>query len=210
MQIRPSGLVHASIGAGIVGAAVLFAQPPAEDRGQPRLPDGMNPEKAMQEWMALAAPGKPHELLASVAGEYTTVGRMWMDPKGPPVESAGKASFKSILGGRFLQQDYHGSMMGMPMNGLGLMGYDNFRHQYTSTWADDMGTVIYSMTGGISHDGKTITQFGAMDEPSTKQIGKTIKWVTRFIDADKLVFESWEVETGDPMKVFEIEYTRVK
>jgi hypothetical protein len=225
MQFRLSSLVHAAIGAGAVGAAVLFAQPatdpkpvvspPAtppthEDRGQPKLEDGMDEKKMMDAWMALASPGKPHEFLKTLEGNYTTVSRVWMDPKAPPAESSGKAIFKTVLGGRFLQQDYTGSMMNMPMTGMGLMGYDNYRHQYTSTWADSLGTAIYTMTGNISQDGKTITQFGTMDEPTTKQIGKMVKWVTRIVSDDKMFFESWEVETGDPIKVFEVEYTRAK
>ena len=237
MQIRISSLVHAAIGAGIVGAAALFAQPTSDprppqpgtskpdvsqrgaaqpttpahpDHGQPRLEEGLDEEKVKQAWIALAKPGKPHQFLQSLAGEYTTVNRMWMNPKAPPSESTGKATFTAILGGRYLQQDYHGTMMDRPMNGLGLMGYDNYRHQFMSVWIDDMGTAPYSMTGGMGEDGKTITMFGQMDEASTKQIGKTVKWVTRSVSSDKLVFESWEVECDTPMKVFEIEYTRVK
>ncbi|HYD00336.1 MAG TPA: DUF1579 domain-containing protein [Phycisphaerales bacterium] len=223
MQIRPISLVHAAIGAGVVGAAVLFAQPATEtkpsqpasqpptapDHGQPRLEEGMDQQKMMQEWMRLASPGEPHKLLKSLEGEYTTVTRIWMQP-GKPQESTGKATFKTILGGRYLQQDFQGTMMNMPMNGLGLMGYDNHRRQYVSMWADSLSTAMYTMTGGISQDGKTITSFGQMDEPTTKQIGKTVKWVTRIVSADKMVFESWEVECGDPMKVFEVEYTRAK
>lgn len=246
MQIRPSSLFHAAIGAGIVGAAVLFAQPASEprppmpgpgaprpdvsqpgagaqptsppstpaaptfpDRGQPRLADGMTPEKMMQEWAALGSPGKPHEFLKSLEGKYTTTATIWMDPT-KPAKSGGTAEFKMILGGRFLQQTYSGSMMGQPMNGVGLMGFDNNRRQYVSMWCSDLETSMLTMTGGIDQNGKVITMFGEMDEASTKQVGKTVKWVTRIISDDKFAFESWEVECDTPMKVFEIEYTRVK
>ena len=59
-------------------------------------------------------------------------------------------------------------------------------------------------------DGKTITMFGAMDEPGLKEIGKTVKWVNRFVDNDTMFFEAWEVQYGDPFKAFEVEYRRVK
>ena len=254
MQFRPAALLHAAIGAAVVGAAALLAQPPTptlptlptlptppapppkpelptlpkhpllpnpaetatpgmpapDDRGQPKLEPGMDPQKMMADWMTLSKPGSPHALLKTIEGTYTTVSRVWMDPAAPPAESNGTATFKTVLGGRFLQQDYQGTMMNMPMSGIGMMGYDNFRHQYTSTWCDSMSTSILTMTGGMSQDGKTITMFGTMDEPTTKQVGKTVKWVTRLVSADKLVFESWEVECDTPMKVFEIEYTRAK
>ena len=246
MQIRLSSLMHAAIGAGVVGAAALFAQPGTDprppqpgaprpdvsqpaapqpgatqppappaaptypDRGQPKVDEGLSQEEMMKTWMAVATPGKPHEFLKTLEGNYTTVTRVWMDPKAPPMQSEGKAVFKMVLGGRFLQQDFAGTMMERPMAGMGLIGYDNHRHQYTGIWTDTFNTTILTMTGGISQDGKTITQFGTMDEPTTRQIGKMVKWVTRVESDSKMFFESWEVESDTPIKVFEVEYTRTK
>jgi hypothetical protein len=33
-------------------------------------------------------------------------------------------------------------MMGMPMSGFGMTGFDNTRKQYVGTWADTFGTSI--------------------------------------------------------------------
>jgi len=216
MIIRPSSLVHALVGAALATAAVFATQPPA-DKAKPAAQPPAQPagqpdqQQMMEQWMALMKPGKAHEQLARQAGTWTTTMKMYMGgPGSPPMISHGKATMKTVLGGKFLQQEYDGQMMGMPMNGIGLTTFDNFRKQYVSTWADTMGLGILHMTGSISPDGKTQTMFTQMDEPSMGEIGKTVKFVTRFIDADTMNFEAWEVQYGNDFKAFEIEYKRAK
>lgn len=170
----------------------------------------VDPAKAMQEWMAMSSPGVAHEKLKAMEGSYKTTTRVWQAPGAQPLESQGKASFKMILGGRFLQQDFEGQMMGMPQLGLGLLGYDNHRKQFMGVWCDTFSTTMYTMAGGLSKDGKTITMFGEMDEPSTKEIGKIIKWVTRQQDKDTFFFEAWEVQYGEPFLVMQVQYERTK
>jgi hypothetical protein len=52
--------------------------------------------------------------------------------------------------------------------------------------------------------------FGTMDEPMTGEMGKTVKYVTRFIDDNTFKFEAWEVMYGSDFIAFEITYTRAK
>ena len=101
-------------------------------------------------------------------------------------------------------------MMGMPFKGMGLTTFDNFRKQYVGSWADSMGTSILHMTGSMSPDGKTQTMFTQMDEPTMGEIGKTVKYVTRFVDDNTMNFEAWEVQYGNDFKAFEIEYKRAR
>lgn len=224
MPIRPSSIVHALVGAGIAAAVVFAAQPPADKAkpqppkpapatapAQPGEPAGMDQQKMMEQWMALMKPGKAHEMLAKRAGNWNCTLKMYMGGPGAPAQvSQGKATMKVVLNGRYLQQDFDGQMMGMPMKGTGLVTFDNFRKQYVEVWADTMGTSIMRMTGSMSPDGKTQTMFGEMDEPTMGEIGKTVKFVTRFIDDDTMNFEAWEVQYGNDFKAFEIEYTRAK
>lgn len=64
---------------------------------------------------------------------------------------------KMILGGRFLQQEVNGEMMGMPMNGIGITGYDNLKKKYVGFWIDNMGTGMYTMEGEMDKEGKACT-----------------------------------------------------
>src|SRR5689334_16391259 len=88
----------------------------------------------MEQWAKYANPGKPHEYLKAMEGTWTSHSKMWMDEKSPPQESTGTSENKLIMGGRFLQQDYHGQMMGKAFEGMGVTGYDNVKNKYVSTW----------------------------------------------------------------------------
>jgi len=103
-----------------------------------------------------------------------------------------------------------GAMKPVPMNGLGLTGYDNNRKLYSMMWTDSMSTGFHTGSGNLSQDGKTMTIFGTMDEPMTGEIGKMVRYTTRVISPDRFVFEIHEVLYGDPFKVVEIQYTRRK
>jgi hypothetical protein len=116
--------------------------------------EGMSPEqKAMMQagearWAANATPGKAHENLAKLAGEWDATIRISMGPgTGEWMESQGSATFKMILGGRYLKQSFKCLMEmpgeePMPFEGLGLTGYNNRTGQYESTWMDNTGTAI--------------------------------------------------------------------
>jgi hypothetical protein len=72
-----------------------------------------------------------------------------------------------------------------------------------------MGTAMYTARGTADADGKVITFNGLMDEPTTGEKDKKIKYVTRIIDDNKHVFEGWDqVGTPNEFKAFEVTYTR--
>lgn len=168
-------------------------------------------EKAMMEAMVKAAtPGPNHQLLASVAGDWTFKSRMWMNPSAPPAESTGSVSYTTLLGGRYVEGQYRGNMMGMPFEGRGLMGYDNVAEQFQATWADNMGTTIMYMTGQYDPDAKTITYTGRMDDlmkPGTKI---NVREVVHLTSPDSHTMEWFETRDGKEVKTMEIVYTRAK
>lgn len=166
-------------------------------------------QEMMEIYKKLATPGDPHNLLATMAGRWDARVRSWMEPDKPPMESNGTSEGKMILGGRFLQQDFTGDMMGMPFTGIGFTGYDNHTRKYVSTWMDSMGTAILFFEGTPGGDGKTITQESSYDDP----IKGPMKWrsVTRFLDQDTHLFEMHSIDrSGKEEKMMEITYTRKK
>lgn len=52
-----------------------------------------------------------------------------------------------ILGGRYQQSMHTGSFNGMPFEGISLVGYDNTKKVFMSSWADNMGTGSMYMEG---------------------------------------------------------------
>jgi hypothetical protein len=103
----------------------------------------MDAQAMMDVYTKLGTPGTPHKVLASMAGSWITKTKGWMEPDKPPMESKGTCEQKMLLGGRFLQQEYSGDMMGSPFTGIGVTGYDNHTKKYVSTWMDSMGTGIF-------------------------------------------------------------------
>lgn len=180
----------------------------------PGMPDM---QEMMKKWQELNALGPQHKEMAKAVGKYEALTRMWMAPDAPPMESKGSAEFELVLGGRYIQQKFHcpGIDMGTgkpePFDGLGLEGYDNFRKQYVSTWADSMSTSILYMTGTPDESGNVVTYTGKTDDPMTGQKDKPVKMVLRKISDDKAVWEMYDrTPDGQEFKAMEIEYTRQK
>jgi hypothetical protein len=164
--------------------------------------------KAMMEvYTKLGTPGAPHKALASMVGSWTAKVKSWCEPGNSPMESTGNSDQKMVLGGRFLQHEFSGEMMGNPFNGIGFAGYDNHTQKYVSTWMDSMGTAILFFEGTASADGKTITQESRYDDP----IRGPVKWrsVTRIVDDHNHTFEMYSTDNnGKEEKMMEITYTR--
>lgn len=169
-----------------------------------------NPEEMMKAWMAFATPGAPHKALEGFAGSWEVKSKVWMVPGAPATESTGTSENKMILGGRYLEQHYEGTMMGGPFSGIGVTGFDNYKKKFTSTWIDSMGTAIMTMTGSFDKSGKVITSWGMMDDPAEKRTMKA-KSVVTLIDADHHTYEAWHAAAdGKMVKDLEISYTRKK
>jgi len=96
-------------------------------------------EAEMKAWQAYMTPGDMHKVLAQTEGEWTTEGKMWMDPKSEPMVSKGECTYKMVLGGRYQETQFKGDMMGQQFEGKGVMAYDNLRSNLkahgSTTWA---------------------------------------------------------------------------
>ena len=170
-------------------------------------PAQMDMQAMMDTYKKLATPGEPHKQLASLAGSWTTKTKSWMEPGKPPMESTGSCEEKTLLDGRYLQQECTGEMMGQPFTGIGVQGYDNFTKKYVATWMDSMGTGIFVMDGTASADGKTITQKGGYQDPIEGRI--KLRAVTKLVDANTKVFEMHGTgKNGKEIKMMEITYAR--
>jgi len=167
----------------------------------------MDPQAMMETYKKLATPGEPHQQLASLAGSWTTNTKEWMEANKPPMESSGSVEMKTLLDGRFLQQEFTGEMMGQPYSGIGISGYDNLRKRYVSTWMDSMGTGIFRMEGTAGDDGKTITLKGQHDVPGGGHMTHRAVW--KLVDANTQTFEMYGTHGhGKEMKMMEITYMR--
>lgn len=177
MKARPTAVVLS-----LLALSPVFAQekPAAPPMGGPEMEAAM---KAM-------SPGENHKHLSWYAGDWTFTNRMWMDPSQPPLESTGTMKGELILGGRYAQTHWQGSMMGMPFEGRGTDGYDNLKKQYVSSWVDNMGTGILLFTGTCENGGKKCMMKGDMIDPMTGKPGY-MRSVTTWTDQNNFTMEMY-------------------
>lgn len=153
-------------------------------------------------------PGEAHAALARLAGEWTTSSAFTYGGEAQP-PSAGKATIKSVLGGRFLSEENAGEMMGEPMSGFRFLGYSNATKQYEAAWAYTGSTSLLILKGTSTDGGKTIRLEGSYPDP---QDGRHTLGVTMTVPgADRFTIRIAGVgEPPEQTAVLEITYTRAK
>jgi hypothetical protein len=175
----------------------------AEDKPGSGKSDAENQE--MQKKMeAAGTPGPAHKALEAFVGNWKAEVKCWCDPDGAPQVSQGTAKVTWTLNGHFLDEEFHGEMMGKPFTGRSLMGYDNIRQTFNTVWVSDMQTSILTSEGKGEHGNKVITLEGTTNCPATDQKEIQIKTVFRVLNPDKYVFEMF----NDGIRSMEITYTR--
>ncbi|MFH0733142.1 MAG: DUF1579 domain-containing protein [bacterium] len=160
-------------------------------------------------WMEYMTPGDEQKRMANLAGEWKAEIKMWMLPDTEAMVSEGKVINEMILGGRYLQSKHSGIMMGQPMEGLNIEGFDNATKEYKSVWIDNMGTGIMTSAGKYDAESKSIIYYGLMVDPIEKKEVK-IKEIVKNIDNDTQFFELFIDAKGTEFKTMEIKMTRVK
>lgn len=201
-MIRPFGRL-AMVSAALALGAALGAQesaPKAASSG----------EKArMEAWQKASTPGEPHKKLEALVGTFDTRVRSWLDPA-KPEDSTGTSVNSWVLGGRYVEAQFEGTMMGEPFTGIGYTGYDNVQKKYVSVWLDTSGTGMIYLVGSADASGKTIAGRATMWDPV---YAKPFPVESRLVitDNDHHSFElTGKAPNGRMSKLVEIQYTRKK
>jgi hypothetical protein len=170
----------------------------------------MDSAAMMKAWQAYMTPGPMHKFLAKSNGEWNEVVTSWMDPSKPPVKSKATCINKMVMKGLYQESVHKGTMMGMPFEGHGTVGYDNARKKFVTSWIDNMGSGIMYGEGDWDDATKTLEIKGQMTDPAT---GKNSEYreVMKFIDNNTQTMEMYGMgPDGKEMKWMEIKFTRKK
>ncbi|PIF43839.1 uncharacterized protein DUF1579 [Chryseobacterium sp. 52] len=167
---------------------------------------------AMKAWMEYATPGEMHKTLAAYDGNWTGATTMWMENGGKPMTSQSECTNKMIFGGRYQHSTYKGNFMGMPFEGMSIMGYDNAKKKFVSTWIDNMGTGIMHGEGDWNPAKKSIEFKGTMSDPARPGHDCDFREVYTFTDANNHMMEMYgpDSKTGNEYKTMEIKFTKKK
>ncbi len=166
-------------------------------------------EKAMKAMENAGKITEHHKSFEYLVGEWNTKTRFWMSAKDAPQESTGKSTFEPVLEGRFLKENFNGTAMGKPFQGMGFLGYDNVKNKYVSLWMDNMSTAVFKFEGDSPDKGKTINTTSEFVCPMTGK-NKSIRATHKKINKNKVQYEHFEVDpaTGKEFKAMEVIYTR--
>ena len=169
----------------------------------------MTPEQKaeMAAYEKAATPGPQHQKLAETAGTYAVKAMSWSEPGGPAMEDSGTATRAMALDGRVLVEEFTGTMMGGPMTGRGMTGYDNVSRKYWSTWTDTLSTGILFAEGTC--DDKNSCTFTGTWNDAVKKGPKKARMTSRWTSPTT---EVWEMHApdkhGKEYKMMEMTYTK--
>ena len=163
----------------------------------------------MQAWQKASTPGTEHTMLKGLVGDWKVATKSWQSDGSAPEETIGSSTFKSILGGRFIQQDFKGKMMGQPYEGSGMMGYNNVTKKFESTWHDSMSTASMRLEGTFNPATKVISETGEYQDP-VKKISQKMRSEFKIIDKNNATFTMYmpDMVTGKDYKAMEQIYKR--
>ncbi|WP_346318789.1 DUF1579 domain-containing protein [Chitinophaga sp. YIM B06452] len=164
-------------------------------------------EAAMKAWMDYATPGSMQKMIAMADGNWKTDMTFWMAPGAPPMTTTGTCTNKMVMGGRYQESRFTSSMDGQPFEGVGMLGYDNVRKVFVSTWLDNMGTGIMYLEGKWDDATRSITFTGNMTDAVAGK-AMPVREVFKWVDDNNQVMEMYQMSNGTEYKSMELKFTR--
>jgi hypothetical protein len=165
-------------------------------------------EEMQKKMEAASNPGPNHKALEVFVGEWEAEVKCFSDEGAQPNVSHGSSTFKWILNGHFLEEEFHGEMMGKAFVGRGLLGYDNVKQAFNMLWVSDVQTSMFVTEGKGTNNNQIITLEGTTSCAFSGRTDMPIKTVYRLSGKDKFTFEMYDTRKGKDNKSMEITYTR--
>lgn len=169
----------------------------------------MDQEAMMAAWEKVMHPSEGHRRLEPMVGTWKAKTTFTMTPGAPPSVEENTSEHRLVLGGRFLEQRYTGTAMGMPFEGIGYTGYDNIQKKYVGTWMDNFGTGVMNSVGVGRPTEKAMNFLAEAIELTGKRAKFECK--VKVQDNDHHTYEMWaKTPSGRRYRSMIIEYTRKK
>lgn len=167
----------------------------------------MDQEAMMAAWQKAMNPSDGHRRLDPLVGSFRAKTAFTMMPGAPPDLSEATSEHRWVLGGRYLEQVYKGTSMGMPFEGRGYTAFDNVQKKYLGVWMDTFGTGLMTSVGV----GKPTDREIRMDSEAIDPSGAKVRFdaIIRIEDRDHHTFEMWtKGPDGKRFRQMLVEYTR--
>lgn len=174
---------------------------------EPLIEEPVDSAAQMKAWQEYATPGNPHKMMADEVGTWNCDMTFWSEANGKPEKATSVAVIRMILGGRYQEADYKGTMMGQPFEGKSTLAYNNASEEYTTTFIDNMGTGMMVAMGKYDESKKSMELKGEMVNPVN---GKKTPYreVYTIVDPKTRKMEMYDVKNGSEYKSMEIVMTK--
>ena len=155
-------------------------------------------QETVKSLLASSAPGPMHALLARDVGTWTCEVTRYLGSQ--EVKEQATVTYTMILAGRFQQSAYRGVLLGQPIEGMGIDGYDETTKTFHSVWIDTLNRGVVFLKGTWDAATKRITYVDRQIDPSTKkEIG--IKGIAHYDDPNRRVYNTYAVTDGREIPV---------
>ena len=169
----------------------------------------MTPEQMMAKVKEASAPGEQHAMLKPLVGKWKTTSKSWMEPGKDPMIDKGTATHQWMYGKRFVKEDFNGKWMKQPFHGMGLVGYDNTKKSYVSSWVDSVSTGMMVGEGNFDKDHNKLDMTAEYYCPISGGMRKA-HMVTTILNNNEHTFEMYDIGShGKETKMMEITYKRI-
>jgi hypothetical protein len=170
-------------------------------------PKTMDQDAMMAAWQKAMTPSDGHRRLEPMVGSWDAKTTFTMAPGAAPSVSEGVSEHRMVLGGRYLEQRYSGSSMGMPFEGIGYTGYDNVQKKFVGTWMDSFGTGLMNSAGVGRPTANAMSFLAECLDPSGKRVKFECK--VKIQDRDHHTYEMWtKAPGGRRYRTMLVEYSR--
>jgi len=154
--------------------------------------------------------GSPHHFLTQLAGGWTGISKIWLEPDKLLGESQIIGNIQIVLDGRFALFLYQSAVEGEIQHGMFTFGFNTTLERYEASWLDSFhnNTAIMFCVGSEREKGFSV--LGTYPDPNE---GPDWGWRTEveLIDEDHLTITAYNISPeGGEAQATEAKLTRVK